>query len=93
MQYIDQVLHLDWRDSKYIGDGVYIIDASPTLGVPSVALRADRDGVPSVIGFEAREFNAMVNMGGQLLREQFARTKALHLSKEAQAIPNEEPNQ
>ena len=93
MQYIDQVLHLDWRNAKYIGDGVYITDASPTLEVPSVALRTDRDGVPSVIGFDAREFNAMVEMGEQLLRKQFARATALHGSREAQAPANEEPNQ
>ena len=82
MQYIDQVLHLDWRNAKYIGDGVYITDASPTLGVPSVALRTDRGGVPCVIGFEAREFHTMTRIGGDLLKEQFDRVKARNALQE-----------
>ena len=42
MAAIDRTLGLDWSEARYVGDGVYCLDATDRQGVPSVAIRTDR---------------------------------------------------
>ena len=62
-QQIDQVFGMDWTESTYIGDGVYMMDATHRQGVPSVAVRTDKDFRHFVIFFEYSDFETMVTKG------------------------------
>ena len=42
MAAIDRTLGLDWSEARYVGDGVYCLDATDRQGIPSVAIRTDR---------------------------------------------------
>ena len=63
----DKVLGLDWREARYIGDGVYMADSSDLTGIPSIALRTDRKhGHQDVIVLEDSVFNELVHAGQAL---------------------------
>ena len=60
---IDNVFGMDWSDAQYIGDGVYIRDATDHLGIKAVAIRTDREWQHHVIVLEAKVFSTFVEMG------------------------------
>ena len=65
---IDSVLGLDWSyDTVYIGDGVYLKDATPLMGVASVAVRTDRGDAHHVIVFEDSVFRDLVKHGTTMI--------------------------
>ena len=68
MAAIDTVLGLDWSNSTYIGDGVYLMDASLDMGIPSVAVRTDREYQNHVIVFEVEVFKDLVHKGTEMLQ-------------------------
>ena len=68
MNAIDSVLGLDWsEDTTYIGDGVYLKDATPHIGIPSVAVRTDRGDAHHVIVFEDMVFRDLVKRGTAII--------------------------
>ena len=69
MAAIDTVFGMDWSESRYIGDGVYIMDATPRMGIPSVALRTDRESMSHVIVFEEADFRDMARIGKELFQK------------------------
>ena len=69
MEITDTVLHMNWTESQYVGDGVYILDSTERSSVPSVALRTDRESRHHVILLEEREFEEMVSAGRKLLEK------------------------
>ena len=72
MSAIDNVFGMDWSDARYIGDGVYIRDATDHMGVASVALRTDREFAHQIIVFETSDYETMIEYGREIL----ARRKA-----------------
>lgn len=73
MEIIDRWCKLDWSESEYIGDGVYVLDATERQGVPSIALRCDRsegiDGpsIPMVIVLEPEFFAQVKEKGDKII--------------------------
>ena len=67
MAAIDTVIGLDWSNATYIGDGVYLADASLHIGIPSVAVRTDREWDNHVIVFEVEVFRDLVSKGTEML--------------------------
>ena len=67
MELIDNVFGLDWSQSKYVGDGVYVMDASVHAGVASVAVRTDGESTHHVIIFEEQFFEDLVTSGRAIL--------------------------
>ena len=68
MAAIDTVIGLDWSEATYIGDGVYLVDATPHMGIASVAVRTDRDWQNHVIVFELEVFKDLVSKGTEMLK-------------------------
>ena len=66
MEKIDQITGLDWSESKYVGDGVYVRSAADYMGIPSVAIRTDRGDVHHVIVMETDIFAAFVKEGKRI---------------------------
>ena len=62
---IDDSLGMDWTKASYVGDGVYIMDATDRQGVLSVAIRTDREKYSSsaVIVLEKDIFESLVRQG------------------------------
>jgi len=75
MSAIDNVFGMDWSDAQYIGDGVYIRDATDHLGVPAIALRTDRGFEHQIIVFESSDFHDMVRYGSEILARASGRTE------------------
>ena len=59
MDVIDNVFGMDWTESQYVGDGVYVMDSTDKTGIPSVAIRTDRTAPNErhAIPFEKGSFN------------------------------------
>ena len=68
MAAIDDVLGLDWSEATYLGDGVYLMDATPHQGVASVAVRTDHGDQNHVIVFELEVFKDLVSRGTEMLK-------------------------
>ena len=67
MTAIDNVLGMDWLNATYLGDGVYLRDASDYMGIPALAIRTDRESDHHVIVFEADVFDTLVRRGQAIL--------------------------
>ena len=67
MAAIDTVLGLDWSGATYLGDGVYLMDATHYTGVAAVAVRTDREYQNHVIVFELEVFKDLVSKGTDML--------------------------
>ena len=65
----DQVFGMDWSDAEYIGDGVYIREASDSMGIRSVALRTDRNEgrTHHVIVLEDMVFQELMDRGTEMI--------------------------
>lgn len=80
MDPIDNVLGMDWTEARYIGDGVYMKNASEHTGIPSVALRTDReDSHMDVIVLEDSVFDELVRAGQAAIAYEYNRRRALDL--------------
>ena len=62
---IDDSLGMDWTKAQYVGDGIYMMDATDRQGVLSVAIRTDREKHSSsaVIVLEKDIFESLVRQG------------------------------
>lgn len=69
MNPIDDVFGMDWTDSTYLGDGVYLKDSSERTGINSVALRTDRNmgATHQVIVLEDGVFADLMHEGKKML--------------------------
>ena len=67
MSAIDDILGMDWSDATYLGDGVYLRDATDYMGIPALAIRTDRGFNHHVIVFEGDVFGQLVRRGQDIL--------------------------
>ena len=67
MTTIDNVLGMDWSDATYVGDGVYLRDATDYMGIPALAIRTDQEFNQHVIVFEVDVFDTLVRRGREML--------------------------
>ena len=76
MDKIDSILGMDWSEARYIGDGVYVMEAEDRQGIPAVALRTDRsENGSNVIVLESEYFEELVKVGQALIAYQFNRRR------------------
>ena len=70
MDLIDRVFNLDWSDAEHAGSGVFVMDATHRTGIPSLAVRLDREEEHHVILSERTIFKNLTRYGKMLLARQ-----------------------
>ena len=92
MAAIDEVFGMDWAEARYIGDGVYMLDSSDHTGIPSVAIRTDREFRHFVIVLEDNVFEDMVKVGQAMLARQMNMRRAITGPADVYVAPAGTPN-